>query len=73
MSKEFLDIQATIECRFTLKLLPDMIITYSQNNKFSGNNRLVYESYWDEIKQIFINSEMEIKNKGELSLHKGKQ
>ena len=28
-SKEFLDIQATIGCRFTLILLHDMIITYS--------------------------------------------
>ena len=29
LSKEFLDIQATIECRFTLKHVHDMIITYS--------------------------------------------
>ena len=29
-SKEFLDIQATIECGFTLKHLRDMIRTYSQ-------------------------------------------
>ena len=29
-SKEFLDIQATIECGFTLKRVRDMIITYSQ-------------------------------------------
>ena len=29
-SKEFLDIQATIECRFTLKRVRDMIIVYSQ-------------------------------------------
>ena len=28
-SKDFLDIQASIECRFTLKLIRDMIITYS--------------------------------------------
>ena len=27
-SKEFLDIQATIECRFSLKCVRDMIITY---------------------------------------------
>ena len=27
-SKEFLDIQATIKCRFTLKSVRDMIITY---------------------------------------------
>ena len=30
-SKEFLDIQASIECRFTLKLVRDMIITYIPN------------------------------------------
>lgn len=44
-----------------------------QNNKSFGNNGLTkefYESCWDEIKQIFINSEMEVKNKGELS-HSG--
>ena len=29
-SKEFLDIQANIECRFTLKRVHDMIRTYSQ-------------------------------------------
>ena len=29
-SKEFLGIHATIQCRFTLKLVCDMIITYSQ-------------------------------------------
>ena len=28
-SKEFLDIQATIDCRFTLKLVRDMIVTQS--------------------------------------------
>ena len=30
LSKEFLDIQATIECEFTLKCVRDMIRTYSQ-------------------------------------------
>ena len=30
-SKEFLDIHASIECRFTLKLVRDMIITYIPN------------------------------------------
>ena len=29
-SKEFLDIQATVECGFTLKRVRDMIRTYSQ-------------------------------------------
>ena len=32
-SKEFLDIQANIECGFTLKRARDMIITYSQYKK----------------------------------------
>ena len=30
--KEFLDIKATIDCRFTLKLVRDMIITDSLDN-----------------------------------------
>ena len=33
-SKEFLDIQATIECEFTLKRVRDMIKTYSQLNGY---------------------------------------
>ena len=36
-SKEFLDIQETIECRFTLKRLHDMIRTYSQINSSNKN------------------------------------
>ena len=30
LTKEFLDIQGTIECRFTLKRVREMIRTYSQ-------------------------------------------
>ena len=30
MSKESLDVHATIVCRFTLKYIRDMIVTYSQ-------------------------------------------
>ena len=30
-SKEFVDIQATVKCGFTLKGVRDMIITYNQN------------------------------------------
>ena len=30
LSKEFLEIQATVECGFTLKHICDMIRTYSQ-------------------------------------------
>ena len=33
LSKEFLDIQITIECGFTLKLVRDMTRTYSQMNR----------------------------------------
>ena len=32
LNKEFLDIQATLEFRFALKRVRDMIITYSQTN-----------------------------------------
>ena len=34
LSKEFLDIQATIECGFTLKRVRDMIRTYSQGKYY---------------------------------------
>ena len=33
LSKNFLDIEATIDCRFTLKHVPDMIITYGQMHR----------------------------------------
>ena len=39
-SKEFLDSQTTLECRFTMKLVRDMIKTYNQNIE---NKRLVEE------------------------------
>ena len=38
-SKDFLDIQATIECLFTLTRVRDMTRTYSQKkNPFNKNN-----------------------------------
>ena len=33
LTKELLDIQAIVECRFTLKRIHDMIITYSQMDR----------------------------------------
>ena len=47
-SKEFLDIQATTECGFTLKRVRDMIKTYSQKTRgsdfiFNGVNYLFYD------------------------------
>ena len=44
LSKEFLDIQATIECRFTLKLARDMLKTYSQRYWFSISMSLAITS-----------------------------
>ena len=41
-SKEFLDIQATAECGFTLKLVRDMIKTYNQIDVRDDNNKRVY-------------------------------
>ena len=41
-SKEFLDIQATVECGFTLKLVRDMIKTYNQIDVRDDNNKRVY-------------------------------
>ena len=45
LSKEFLDIQATIECRFTLKCVRDMIRTYSQLDAGSLNKALISSNY----------------------------
>ena len=44
-SKEFFDIQATVECRFTLKLICDMIITYRQmhrTDKYSQHGSILW-------------------------------
>ena len=44
-SNELLDIQATIECRFYLKCVRDMIITYSQmhlTDKYSQHNSIIW-------------------------------
>ena len=44
-SKEFLDIQATIECGFTLKRLRDMTRTYSQmhrTDKYSEHSSIIW-------------------------------
>ena len=48
LCKEFLDIQASIECRFTLKLVCDMSITYNQmqrTDKYSQDNSVI-RSVW---------------------------
>ena len=47
-NKEFLDIQATVECRFTLKRIRDMVITYSQmyrTVKFSQHSSTMWPVY----------------------------
>ena len=44
-SKEFLDIQATIECGFTLKRVRDMTRTYSQmhrTDKYSEHSSIIW-------------------------------
>ena len=44
-----------------------------ENNKSPGDDGLdidFYESYWDRIKEICINSVREAKNKGELNILK---
>ena len=45
LNKEFLEIQATIECGFTLKRGPDIIRTYSQmhrTNKYSQYSLIIW-------------------------------
>ena len=47
-SKEFLDIQATIECGFTLKRVCDMIKTYNRNKNLDKKincNKIVSFQY----------------------------
>ena len=44
-SKEFLDIQATVECGFTLKRVRDMTRTYSQmhrTDKYSEHSSIIW-------------------------------
>ena len=48
-SKEFLDIQATIECGFTLKHVRDMIITYSST---TGTQKL--KNFTDQIQDSHL-------------------
>ena len=46
--KEFLDIQATIECGFTLKRVRDMIKTYSQmhrTDKYSQHSSIIWPAW----------------------------
>ena len=51
-SNEFLDIQATKECRFTLKRVRDMVITYSHNfNSFI----LHVKSYLNPLENTTVN------------------
>ena len=45
-SKEFLDIQATIECRFTLRRVRDMITTSSQEYCFIRILLYIMSSFW---------------------------
>ena len=46
-SKEFLDIQAYIECGFTLKRVPDMIRTYIHAN-------LIFTKPWSLTNKIML-------------------
>ena len=45
LNKEFLGIQATIECGFTLKRVGDIMRTYSQNfnNIWSYDGKIMYK------------------------------
>ena len=50
-SKEFLDIQATIECGFTLKRVRDMIKTYSQmhrTDKYSQHSSSIWPAWLND-------------------------
>ena len=57
-SKEFLDIQVTVECGFTLKLVRDMIKTFNQmhrTDKYSQNSYiiwLVWPNFWMFVDEV---------------------
>ena len=58
MSKEFLDIQANIECRFPLKRVLDMIITYNKvrvKKKISDTDGRVLILEAEDENFVFIN------------------
>ena len=47
-SKEFLDIQATVECGFTVERVGDMIRTYSQmhrTDKYSQHSSIIWPGW----------------------------
>ena len=51
-SKEVLDIQATIECGFTLKHVRDMIKTYIQPKKYFRPNKKHFAQFFKKDKLI---------------------
>ena len=55
-SKEFLDIQATIECGFTLKRVHDMIRTYSQKQFICGLSAHHFFSFLIRFKKIIYSA-----------------
>ena len=48
-SKEFLDIQATIECAFALKCVRDMIRTYSLKYCILNMNISKFQQFWGKL------------------------
>ena len=50
-SKEFLDIQAAIECRFTLKRVPDIIRTQKKHFTISDYDEFTKEIFDAKIKE----------------------
>ena len=57
-TEEFLDIQATTECRFTLKRVHDMIITYIEINII--NLTLIQNVLSDCLNKFFFNEKMKL-------------
>ena len=51
LSKEFLDIQATVECGFTLKRVRDMTRTYSLFDMFTQSIKFYYTLYYHELRK----------------------
>ena len=73
-SKEFLDIQATIECRFTLKRVHDMTRTYSHEYYVSSLQRIFDDlSKFRKIEKTLIIISIKMQNHAKISQNTTKE
>ena len=59
LSQDFLNIQATIKCRLTLKRIRDIMITYRQmlrTDKYSQHSLIIRQNWF--LFLVFVNSKL---------------